>query len=123
MAFKVTHVETPVTQRVRTNAVETMEVPAEVVSAMEAEWEFTQDNAGYTSVIQGDSASEALQNLQLAKAWAAQRKAGKLTVTKLPEKPGKGSPLAIRVTLAKYDPNAAKRGRKPGSNGDSTSAS
>lgn len=119
MAFKVTHVETPVQTRVRTNAVETMEVPADVRTAMEAEWKFTQENAGYTVVIGGDSASEALQNVQYAKAWGMQRKNGKVTVTRLPEKAGKGNPLALRVTLAKYDPNAAKRGRK--ANGNSAS--
>lgn len=121
MAFKVTHVETPVQTRVRTNAVETMEVPADVREAMEAEWKFTQANAGYTVVIGGDSASEALQNVQYAKAWGMQRKAGKVTVTRLPEKAGKGNPLALRVTLAKYDPNAAKRGRKANGNGNSAS--
>jgi hypothetical protein len=120
MAFKVTHVETPQTNRVRTNAVETMEVPADVVTAMEAEWKFAQANAGYTTVIGGESAPDALHNVQYAKAWGMQRKAGKVTVTRLPEKAGKGDPLNLRVTLAKYDPNAQKRGRKPGSNGQTS---
>jgi hypothetical protein len=117
MAFKITHVETPTPTRVRTNAVESLEVAPEIVAAMEAEWKYQQENTGYTPVISGDSAAEALKNVQYAKAWGMQRKAGKVTVTRLPEKAGKGDPLNLRVTLAKYDPNAAKRGRK--ANGDS----
>src|SRR5262245_35915303 len=120
MAFTVKHVETPQATRVRTNAVETMEVPADVVAAMEAEWTFAQANAGYTTVIGGESAPDALHNVQYAKAWGMQRKGGKVVVTRLPEKAGKGDPLNLRVTLAKYDPNAAKRGRKVG-NGSSAS--
>jgi hypothetical protein len=115
MAFAVKHIEKPTPVR----TVTVVDVPAEVKTAMDAEWEFAQKNPGYVTVISGASESEAKQNLILAKAWGMQRKDGqKVTVTKNPGKPGKDNPLEMRVTLTKYDPDATKRGR-PAQNGNS----
>lgn len=123
MAFKVTHVEAPSPER----SVKLVEIPTEVRDAMEAEWEFAQKNPAYQTVIGGETAAEALQNLVYAKAWGAQRArnedgtfddAKRVIITRFPSKPGKDSPLDIRVSLTKFDPNATKRGRPVASNGN-----
>lgn len=106
MAFKVTTAE-------RQNAVtvKTLDVPAEFIAAMEAEYATTVSDPTRELVIGGDTAKETALYVVWAKHWGMNRETGKLSVFKQPTKKGDDG-LSARLAVRPYDPNAAKRGRK-----------
>ncbi len=107
MAFKVRTAE-----RENVTTVSTLDVPADFMAAMEAEYSVVKADPTKEIILDGDNAKETALYVQWAKFWGMNRAGDKLSVFKQPAKKG-GSETEARLLLKAYDPNAVKRGRKP----------
>ena len=88
------------------------EVPAEWAAALDAEYEYVKRDQ-INPVIDFDTPKEAAIHLAYARAWGLSKPEGqKITVRKgTARKDDKEGTL--RLVMVPFDPNAAKRGRKP----------
>jgi hypothetical protein len=110
LKFTVRHEPKPLTTNVTAST-----IPAELVTALEAELSFWHKHPDHIVVLTAETADAAKRLALYARAWGMSRASedsGRVAVRKLPLRDADNKNEA-RLEFAPYDPNAPKRGRKP----------